>query len=169
MDEEVGQRIRLLRFHGSRDKIDFEALGYNSRLDELQAAALRLFLPHLDGWNRQRREAATRYADLGLGEIVEIPFDEPGHVYHLYVVRSAERERLSAALSAAGIAHASYYATPLHLQPALRYLGYGEGSLPETERAARENLALPLWVGMDADVQEQVVSVIREAARVGVA
>ena len=168
-DPELGERIRLLRFHGSRDKIDFEAVGYNSRLDELQAAALRLFLPHLDDWNRQRREAARRYADLGLGELVELPPDDPGHVYHLYVVRSAERERLGAALGAAGVAHGSYYVTPLHLQPALRFLGYSEGSLPETERAARENLALPLWVGIESEVQARVVSVLRQAAKVGVA
>ena len=115
--------MRLLRFHGSRDKVDFELVGYNSRLDELQAAALRLFLPHLDEWNRQRREAVARYAGLGLGDLVELPPDEPGHVYHLFVVRSPERDRLAAALAAAEIAHASYYVTPLHLQPALRYLG----------------------------------------------
>jgi dTDP-4-amino-4,6-dideoxygalactose transaminase len=168
-DEEVGERVRLLRFHGSRDKVDFAAVGYNSRLDELQAAALRLFLPCLDDWNRQRREAAARYAELGLADIVELPPDEPGHVYHLYVVRSPERERLASALSAAGIGHGSYYVTPLHQQPALRFLGYADGSLPETERAARENLALPLWVGIEADVQNKVVSVLREAARVSVA
>lgn len=168
-EDQLGERLRLLRFHGSRDKIDFEAVGYNSRLDELQAAALRVFLPHLDEWNRQRREAAARYAELGLGDIVELPPDEPGHVYHLYVVRSPERERLAEALSSAGVAHGSYYVTPLHLQPALRYLGYAEGSLPETERAARENLALPMWVGIDERVQERVVSVLREAAKVGVA
>jgi dTDP-4-amino-4,6-dideoxygalactose transaminase len=81
-------------------------------------------------------------------------------------VRSPERDRLREALAAAEIGNASYYVTPLHLQPALRYLGWKEGSLPETERAARENLALPMWAGIPADVQEQVVSVIREAAAV---
>jgi dTDP-4-amino-4,6-dideoxygalactose transaminase len=166
-DEEVAERVRLLRFHGSRDKVDFHLVGYNSRLDELQAAALRLFLLQLDGWNRTRREAAGRYAELGLGEICVLPPDEEGHVYHMYVVRTQERDRLAAALGAAGIACASYYVTPLHLQPALRFLGYGEGSLPETERAARENLALPLWAGIGAEVQERVVSVMREASAVG--
>jgi dTDP-4-amino-4,6-dideoxygalactose transaminase len=165
-DEEVADRIALLRFHGSREKKNFEAVGYNSRLDELQAAVLRLFLGELDGWNRLRREAAARYEELGLGEICELPADEPGHVYHMYVVRSAERERLRDALAAAEIGHASYYVTPLHLQPALRYLGWKEGSLPETERAARENLALPMWAGIPAEAQERVVSVIREAAAV---
>jgi len=166
IDEELADRITLLRFHGSREKKNFEAVGYNSRLDELQAAVLRLFLGELDGWNQSRRQAAARYEELGLGEICELPADEPGHVYHMYVVRSTERDRLREALGAAEIGNAAYYVTPLHLQPALRYLGWKEGSLPETERAARENLALPMWAGIPADVQERVVSVIREAAAV---
>ncbi|HZQ65876.1 MAG TPA: DegT/DnrJ/EryC1/StrS family aminotransferase [Gaiellaceae bacterium] len=166
-DEEVAERVRLLRFHGSRDKVDFDLIGFNSRLDELQAAALRLFLPELDGWNRSRREAAARYTELGLGDVCEVPLDEPGHVYHMYVVRTQERERLAAALGAAGISCAAYYVTPLHLQPALRFLGYEEGSLPETERAARENLALPMWAGIDAPVQERVVATVREASAIG--
>jgi dTDP-4-amino-4,6-dideoxygalactose transaminase len=84
----------------------------------------------------------------------------------MYVVRSPERDRLAEALAEAGIGHASYYVTPLHLQPALRYLGYEEGALPETERAARENLALPMWAGIPVEAQERIVSVIREAAAV---
>jgi dTDP-4-amino-4,6-dideoxygalactose transaminase len=165
-DEDVADRIALLRFHGSREKKNFEAVGYNSRLDEIQAAVLRLFLGELDGWNGARREAAARYEELGLGEICELPADEPGHVYHMYVVRSGERDRLQEALNAAEIGNAAYYVTPLHLQPALRYLGWKDGSLPETERAARENLALPMWAGIPAEAQERVVSVIREAAAV---
>ena len=165
-DEKLADRIKLLRFHGSREKEDFHAVGYNSRLDELQAAVLRLLLGELDGWNRARREAAARYEELGLGELCELPADEPAHVYHMYVVRSPERDRLHDALEAAQIGHASYYVTPLHLQPALGFLGWKEGSLPETERAARENLALPMWAGIPAEAQERVVSVIREAAAV---
>ena len=168
-DPELAETVRMLRFHGSRDKVDFELVGYNSRLDELQAAALRVFLPHLDEWNRARREAAARYAELGLGEVCELPADESGHVYHMYVVRSPERDRIAAALEQAGIACARYYVTPLHLQPALRFLGYEEGSLPETERASRENLALPLWAGIDAATQERVVTAVREAVSVGAA
>lgn len=168
-DETVAERVRMLRFHGSRDKIDFHLVGYNSRLDEIQAAALRVFLPHLDRWNAERREAAARYRELGLGELVELPVDDPGHVFHMYCVRTAERDRLGEALGEAEIGHAAYYRTPLHLQPALRYLGYEEGSLPETERASRENLCLPLWAGIDADAQKRVVEVIRAATRVGVA
>ncbi|MGB2874716.1 MAG: DegT/DnrJ/EryC1/StrS family aminotransferase [Gaiellaceae bacterium] len=165
-DEELADRIALLRFHGSREKKEFQAIGYNSRLDELQAAVLRLFLGELEGWNRARREAAARYEELGLGELCELPTDEPAHVYHMYVVRSPERDRLDEALAAAGIGHASYYVTPLHLQPALGYLGYKQGALPETERAARENLALPMWAGIAPEVQERVVAVIREASAV---
>jgi dTDP-4-amino-4,6-dideoxygalactose transaminase len=165
-DEELADRVALLRFHGSREKRDFQAVGYNSRLDELQAAVLRLFLGEIDGWNQARRDAAARYRELGLGELCELPADEPGHVYHMYVVRSRERDRFAQALADAGVGHASYYVTPLHLQPALRYLGYEDGSLPQTERAARENLALPIWAGIPAEAQERVVSVIRDAAAV---
>jgi dTDP-4-amino-4,6-dideoxygalactose transaminase len=167
-DPGVADRVRLLRLHGSRDKVDFELVGYNSRLDEVQAAVLRLFLTRLDGWNDSRREAAARYAELGLGDACELPADEDGHVYHMYVVRSAERDRIREALDAAGIASASYYVTPLHLQPALRFLGYSEGSLPETERAARENVALPIWAGIGADVQERVVETVKTAVTVRV-
>ena len=162
-DDQLAERVRLLRFHGSRDKKDFELVGYNSRLDELQAALLRVFLPHLEEWNRSRREAVARYAELGLGEVCELPTDEPGHVYHVFVVRSPERARIADHLASAGIASAAYYETPLHLQPALRFLGHAEGAFPETERASRENLALPLWAGIGADVQEQVVQAVREA------
>jgi len=169
-DEELADRVRLLRFHGSRDKQTFTYVGTNSRLDELQAAVLRLFLGELDGWNRARREAAARYAELGLGEFCELPEDEPGHVYHMYVVRTPERLRLAEALSAAGIANASYYVTPTHLQPALERVTRAEPViLPETERASRENLALPMWAGIPAEVQERVVSVVREASTVGAA
>jgi dTDP-4-amino-4,6-dideoxygalactose transaminase len=155
----------MLRFHGSKAKQTFEYVGYNSRLDEIQAAALRIFLRRLDGWTAARREAARRYAELGLGELCELPVDEPGHVYHLLVCRSPERDRIRAALTDAGIGNAQYYAPPLHLQPALRYLGYAEGDLPETERAAAETFSVPLWPGITAQQQEQVVAAVRDAVR----
>jgi dTDP-4-amino-4,6-dideoxygalactose transaminase len=167
-DDAVAETIRKLRFHGSRDKQTFELIGANSRLDAVQAAMLRVFLPQLPGWNAARREAAARYAELGLGDAVELPADEPGHVYHMYVVRTEERERIAAALAAEEIASAAYYVTPLHLQPAMAYLGYRPGSLPETERAAAENLALPMWGGIDVDRQARVVSTERAAAGVPV-
>ena len=162
-DDDVAERVRMLRFHGSRDKRTFELVGTNSRLDAVQAAMLRVFLPELAGWNAARREAAARYAELGLGDAVELPADEPGHVYHMYVVRTSERDRIVAALQEREIACAAYYVTPTHLQPAMRYLGYEPGSLPETERAAAENLALPMWGGIDADRQTAVVDAVRAA------
>jgi len=165
-EDEVAERVRMLRFHGSRDKQTFELVGTNSRLDAIHAAALRVFLPRLAGWNESRRAGAARYAELGLGDAVDLPLDEPGHVYHMYVVRSPERERIAAGLEQAGISCAAYYVTPLHLQPAMRYLGYEPGSLPETERASAENLALPLWGGIGPEVQEQVVQTVLAAAGV---
>jgi len=162
-DEELAERVRMLRFHGSRDKKDFHFVGTNSRLDEVQAAVLRIFLAKLDEWTRLRREAAARYAELGLGELVELPEDEPGHVYHLFVCRSTERDRIRAALTDAGIGNAQYYLPPLHLQPAMRYLGWAAGSLPETERAAAENFSVPLWAGISAEQQERVVEAVRAA------
>jgi dTDP-4-amino-4,6-dideoxygalactose transaminase len=166
LEDDVAERVRMLRFHGSRDKTTFELVGTNSRLDAVQAAMLRVFLPRLTGWNAARREAAARYAELGLGEVVELPADEPGHVYHMFVVRSARRGEIAAALTEAGIASASYYVTPLHLQPALGFLGYERGALPETERMAAENLALPMWAGIEPEVQERVVDAVRSAVGV---
>ena len=165
-DAELAERVRMLRFHGSHDKVDFALLGYNSRLDELQAAVLRVFLAELDGWVALRREAAGRYAELGLGAACEVPDDEPGHAYHLFVCRSPERDRIRAALKEASIGSAVYYATPLHLQPALAYLGYERGSLPVTEQLARENFSVPLWAGIDGDAQERVVSAVQAVAPV---
>ncbi|MGH3029804.1 MAG: DegT/DnrJ/EryC1/StrS family aminotransferase [Gaiellaceae bacterium] len=163
---ELADRIRLLRGHGSRDKEVFEAVGYNSRLDELQAAALRVLLPRVEQWNAARREAAARYAELGLGELCELPDDEAGHVYHMYVVRSPERDRIAEALHGAGIGYAAYYRTPLHLQPVFAALGYEEGDLPASERAGRETIALPLWAGITAEQQERVVETVRSALSV---
>ncbi len=163
-DAALADRVRMLRFHGSRAKKTFEYIGYNSRLDALQASMLRIFLPRLAGWNQARRAAAACYAELGLGELAELPLDEPGHVYHMYCVRSAERDSLARALDEAEIGHAVYYDPPLHLQPAFAALGYAAGDLPETERAARENLCLPLWGGIEPAQQERVVGVLRNAS-----
>jgi dTDP-4-amino-4,6-dideoxygalactose transaminase len=164
-DADLAERLRMLRFHGSESKKEFLYVGYNSRLDALQAAFLRIFLRHLPDWNRQRREAAARYGEL-LDGIVDTPEDEDGHVYHMYCVRSPERDQLAAALKDADIQFAIYYQPPLHLQPALRYLGYSEGDLPVTEQAARENLCLPLWAGISEDQQAEVASVLKRASQV---
>jgi dTDP-4-amino-4,6-dideoxygalactose transaminase len=167
-DEEIAERIRMLRFHGSKAKKTFEFVGYNSRLDDIQATVLRIFLQELDEWSRLRREAADRYRELGLGDGIETPLDEPGHVYHLFVCRSTARDAICASLAEAGIATATYYKPPLHLQPALSYLGHSPGDLPVTERVAEENFSLPLWAGIGADVQEQVAEAVRATAGVTV-
>jgi dTDP-4-amino-4,6-dideoxygalactose transaminase len=164
-DAELAQRLRMLRFHGSAAKKEFLYVGYNSRLDAVQAAFLRIFLRHIDEWNAGRREAAARYGEL-LDGIVETPEDDDGHVYHMYCVRSPERDRLAAALKEADIGFAVYYEPPLHLQPALRYLGYSEGDLPETEKASRENLCLPLWAGISEAQQAEVASVLKRASQI---
>jgi dTDP-4-amino-4,6-dideoxygalactose transaminase len=159
-DAALGERLRMLRFHGSESKKEFLYVGYNSRLDAMQASFLRIFLKHIHEWNAQRREAAARYTEL-LDGLVETPVDDDGHVYHMYCVRSPERDRIAAALQDADIGFAVYYQPPLHLQPALRYLGYSQGDFPETEKASLENLCLPLWAGISEEQQSEVVSVLK--------
>jgi dTDP-4-amino-4,6-dideoxygalactose transaminase len=165
-DQELAERIRMLRFHGSKAKRLFEYIGTNSRLDEIQAAALRIFLRRLDSWTALRRQAADRYRELGLGEACDVPADEAGHVYHLFVSRSPHRDEIRAALAEERIGNAGYYDPPLHLQPAMHYLGYSEGDLPETERAAKENFSVPLWAGITAEQQERVVATVLASARI---
>jgi dTDP-4-amino-4,6-dideoxygalactose transaminase len=163
---DLAERVRLLRFHGSREKRRFELVGTNSRMDEIQAAVLRRFLPEVAGWNAGRRAAADRYRALGLGDLVELPVEPAAteHVYHLYVVRTPVRDRLIRSLTAAGIGSRAYYEIPLHLQPVFAHLGYREGDLPETERAAREGLALPMFPTLDEAAQREVVAAVRAAA-----
>ena len=144
-DEELADRVQLLSFHGSRDKSAFDLVGYNSRLDELQAAFLRIFLPELDGWNAGRRAAAARYAELGLGELVEVPQDEPGHVYHLFVCRidPVSATAIRAALTRSGNRVGDVLGTtPLHLQPSLRVPRLRAGlAARDRARRCRELLA----------------------------
>ena len=152
-DDDVAALARRLRFHGSEDKKTFTEVGYNSRLDEMQAAVLSLLLPELDGWSDRRRAAAAAYEELGLGEHAELPAPVEGaeHVYHLYVVRN---ERLD------GIG-TGYYRVPSHLQPAMREWGADSLELPGTREAARTNVALPM--GKDL-TREQVEEVVRACA-----
>jgi dTDP-4-amino-4,6-dideoxygalactose transaminase len=163
---DLAERVRLLRFHGSREKRRFELVGTNSRMDEIQAAVLRRFLPEVAGWNAGRRAAADRYRALGLGDLVELPSEATGarHVYHLYVVRTAARDELARALSEAGIGCRAYYDVPLHLQPVFAHLGYRRGDLPETERASDQGLALPMFPTLDEAAQTEVVAAVRAAA-----
>ena len=159
-DDEVADRARRLRFHGSTDKVTYTEVGYNSRLDELQAAVLRLLLPELDGWNEARRAGARAYEDAGIRQFAEPqltdPDDEP--VYHLYVVRASDPEGLQKALETAGIGARGYYRTPVHLQPALAGLGGDRIELPGTMEVARTHLALPMGTQLSRDQVETVVA-----------
>jgi dTDP-4-amino-4,6-dideoxygalactose transaminase len=164
-DPEVAARVRRLRFHGSEDKQSFVDVGYNSRLDELQAAALRVFLPELDGWNGARRAAAAAYEEQGLGDLVALPRPVEGAdpVYHLYVVRSQRADELVAALEGAGVGARSYYRVPVHLQKAMEQWGGPRLDLPGTEVAARENLAVPMGTDLGEGSISQVVAACQEA------
>jgi dTDP-3-amino-3,4,6-trideoxy-alpha-D-glucose transaminase len=163
-DDEVAEQARVLRFHGSRDKVTYDIVGYNSRLDELQAAILRVQLPHLDGWSDGRRRAAADYAGLGLGELVTLPRPTVGSepAWHLYVVRHPEADRLASALGEAGIGCRAYYRTPVHRQPAMR--AWGERlDLPGTDEAARTHLAIPISPVLAREQVERVVEAVRAA------
>jgi dTDP-4-amino-4,6-dideoxygalactose transaminase len=164
-DEQIAERARVLRFHGSRDKVSFEEVGYNSRLDELQAAILRVLLGHLDEWSAGRRRAGDHYADAGLGELATLPSAAQGSspAWHLYVVAHPQADRLEAALAAAEIGHKAYYRTPVHRQPAMRRWGQGL-ELPATEQAAATHLAIPMSPVLTREQAEQVVSAAQTAA-----
>jgi dTDP-4-amino-4,6-dideoxygalactose transaminase len=159
-DPDVAERARRLRFHGSTDKVTYTEVGYNSRLDEIQAAVLRLLLPELDGWNDARRAAARAYTESGIARFAEpqavAPGDEP--VYHLYVVRSDRADELEAKLTAAGIGARGYYRRPVHLQPSMAGLGGEAIELPATMEVARTHLALPMGPRLSREQVEQVVA-----------
>jgi dTDP-4-amino-4,6-dideoxygalactose transaminase len=155
-DAAIAERARMLRFHGSHDKVSYEHVGYNSRLDELQAAILRVQLPHLDGWADGRRAAGQHYLEAGLGSLVELPSATAGArpAWHLYVVRSADPDGLAAALAAAGIGCRAYYRTPIHRQPALSC----DVDLPGTDEAARTHLAIPMSPVLGRAAADEVVA-----------
>jgi dTDP-4-amino-4,6-dideoxygalactose transaminase len=145
--DDLAEKARMLRAHGWKKKYYPEILGYNSRLDEIQAAVLRVKLRHLDGWNERRRELAHEYSERLAGLELQVPRELPGrsHVYHLYMVRFTQRDRVQSLLKEAGIASEVYYPQPLHLAKPCRALGYQEGQFPVAEQASRELLALPLY------------------------
>jgi len=164
-DDEVAELARTLRFHGSRDKQTFAYVGYNSRLDELQAGILRVMLPELDRWCDGRRAAAAAYARAGLGEHVALPGVPPGAdpAWHLFVVAHERADELAAQLNRAGIGARGYYRVPLHRQPAMA--GYARGlELPATEELARTNLAVPISPVLDAEQVAEVVAAVAAAA-----
>jgi dTDP-4-amino-4,6-dideoxygalactose transaminase len=165
-DDALAVELRKLRVHGMEPKYFHSAIGGNFRLDALQAAVLRVKLRYLGDWMAARRANAERYralfADAGLGTAVVLPEDEPGHCYNQFVIRVAERDALRRHLQERGIGTEVYYPVPLHLQECFRYLGHAEGDFPESERAARETLALPIFPELTAEQQEHVVANIAE-------
>jgi dTDP-3-amino-3,4,6-trideoxy-alpha-D-glucose transaminase len=162
-DEQVAERARTLRFHGSHDKVTYELLGYNSRLDELQAAILRVQLPHLDAWSDGRRAAEGHYREAGLGELVRLPrpTDGSGPAWHLYVVSHTEPERLERTLTDAQIGCKAYYRTPVHRQEAMRQWSRAGVELSGTEEAARTHLAIPMSPALRRAQVDEVVAAVR--------
>jgi dTDP-4-amino-4,6-dideoxygalactose transaminase len=165
-DEGIARTIRMLRDHGQSRKYHHEMEGYNGRLDSIQAGILGTKLTHLDRWNQHRRERASLYDTLltnvgeGLSVCAEAPWAKS--VYHLYVVRVHDRDRLMAKLAQEGIGTGIHYPIPLHLQPAYRHLGYKEGDFPVAERLANEIVSLPMYPHLTAEQQYRVVEKIQE-------
>lgn len=169
--DEIADKVRMLRFHGSRDKKVFEYVGCNSRLDEIQAAVLRCLARHVDEWNDRRARVAAWYAEDGLAELVTVPHVAEGrtHIYHLYVVRSEHRDAILASCQERGIGAAVYYGTASHLQPAFAHLGGAPGDLPVTEALGSDGLALPMFPTMTREQVGQVIEAVRAAVPVSAA
>jgi dTDP-3-amino-3,4,6-trideoxy-alpha-D-glucose transaminase len=163
-DAARAETVRMLRFHGSRDKVTYEQVGYNSRLDELQAAILRVQLPELDRWAAHRRDVGEWYAQSGLGELAALPRPTDGArpAWHLYMIRHDRADDLKAALVARDIGASGYYRTPIHRQPAMRQWGAGV-ELPFTDELARTHLALPISAALTRDQVDEVVAAVRDA------
>jgi len=174
MDADWAEHMRRLRNHGSPRRYVHEELGWNSRLDSMQAAILRVKMRYIAEWNEARRERAAVYDRLfnGTGLVsqsespapVQLPWREPRarHVFHQYVVRVQRRDELRTFLAEHGVGSEVYYPIPLHLQSCFAYLGYRDGDFPEAERAAREVLALPMFPELQLEEQEFVVASIAE-------
>ena len=166
-DDRIAELARALRFHGSRDKQSFEYVGYNSRLDELQAAILRVMLPELDGWCEGRRAAARAYSETGIDRYVRPPFEPPGAeaAWHLYVATHSRADELIAGLRDHGVGARAYYRTPIHRQPAMAsFAPAGTDALPVTEELARTNLALPMSPTLDEERVREVVAALAAKA-----
>ena len=165
-DEEQAEKLRVLRSHGSKPKYHHRVVGGNFRLDAIQAAVLLVKLKHLDGWTEARQRNAARYekmfrkAGLTPGTVGLPKVIQSRHIYNQYVIRVERRDKLMAHLEEEKIGCAIYYPVPLHLQECFRGLGYKEGDMPESERAAQETLALPIYPELTAEQQEHVVESI---------
>jgi dTDP-3-amino-3,4,6-trideoxy-alpha-D-glucose transaminase len=166
-DAALAERVRRLRNYGARARYDHDVAGVNSRLDELQAALLAVKLRHLEAWNAQRRAAAARYADLLRDAEVALPAVAPGcdPVWHLFVIRVAQRDRVAQTLRAAGIETLVHYPVPPHLQAAYAELQLRTGSLPIAERLAAQVLSLPLWPQIGVAAQARVRDTLLRALR----
>ena len=169
-DDALDAELRSLRGHGVKNhKYFYERVGYCSRLDAIQAAALCVKMPHLTAWNESRRRHAARYNELlqgaadAAGERIALPQCEPGnyHIYHQYTIRHARRDALREHLKANEVSSETYYPHPLHTQPAYAHLGYREGDFPNAERAAREVLSLPVHPELTDEQVEYVADVLR--------
>jgi dTDP-4-amino-4,6-dideoxygalactose transaminase len=167
-DAELAEKLRVLRVHGGKPKYFHALIGGNFRIDELQAAVLCVKLNHLDAWSAARQRNARLYdaafARVGLGERVRTPVAMPGyrHIYNQYIVRVADRDRLRSHLAEHGVGTEIYYPVPLHLQKCFAYLGGKEGDCPESERAARETLALPIYPELSAEQLQYVVETVAQ-------
>lgn len=165
-NNELAGRIRTLRVHGSGRRDIFDEIGYCSRMDTIQAAVLLAKFPHIEKWNERRGELARNYIEniksYSWSEELVLPFQETGkrHIYHQFVVRTSRRDELMGHLGKNGVGYGIYYSHPLHLQPALQYLKYKKGDLPESENAAGQAFALPIWPELTEGEQGQVVKIL---------
>jgi dTDP-4-amino-4,6-dideoxygalactose transaminase len=163
-DDELAQKIRILRVHGSNPKYYHSMVGYNSRLDELQAAMLRVKLRYLDQWNDARREKAALYNELLKDTPVVTPYhaEDRKHIYHLYIIQAEERDALMAYLKEQGISCGVYYPVPLHRQEVYKDLGYGENSLPNAEYMANRTFAIPLYPELPEEEMVRIAETIKK-------
>jgi dTDP-4-amino-4,6-dideoxygalactose transaminase len=166
-NDDVAEKSRVIRVHGSKPKYYHHVLGYNSRLDELQAAVLNVKFPHLEEWSKLRRKKAAIYTHLlneSLGEKVVTPVEREGnyHVFHQYTIQVENRDELQKFLNEQGVSTMIYYPLPLHLQPVFKDLGYKEGDLPLAEKVAKKALSLPMFPELKVEQQEYVVAKIAE-------
>jgi len=164
-DAALATKMKVLRDHGSQQKYVHSVPGYNYRLEGLQGGFLAVKLPHLDGWNDRRRQAAEHYDNLLAGNGIITPVEMPyaHHVYHLYVIQADDREQLRKDLNAAGVETGLHYPGPLHLQEAYKSLGYKQGDFPVCERLADRILSLPMFPDISREQVEYVASVIKES------
>lgn len=166
-DAELAARAKSLRFHGQDGSYSYQYVGYCSRLDEIQAAILRVKLRHLEKWNKARIANANYYIEALSDLPLQLPTTEPEnyHTYHQFTIRFSRRDELKARLAEMGIGSAVFYPSPLHLQRAYAYLGYKEGDFPEAEKAAREVLSLPVFPEMTESELEQVANAVRKCVQ----